>query len=192
MGFSKQYTEFPLGQQFHYFGIRFFPSIFPQLFGINAAELTDKYELLADVLPDVSKFITTGLGDECQKGETAKILDSYFLKLLNNCKINFDHRFYEALDKILITGGSIAIESELNSGISSRQLRRLFDFYIGTTAKTFSKIVRFQTVLQARPSVQSLRKNKIFFDSGYYDQAHFIKEFKTLSGLTPSKAFKEE
>lgn len=83
----------------------------------------------------------------------------------------------------------VDIENDLNTGISSRQLRRLFDFYIGDTAKTFSKVVRFQNILRANPSSQSLRQNKLFFDVGYYDQAHFIKEFKNFYGVTPSKAF---
>jgi transcriptional regulator GlxA family with amidase domain len=83
----------------------------------------------------------------------------------------------------------VTVEKELDTGLSARQLRRLFDFYIGDTAKTFAKVVRFQNILNAKPSTQSLRQNKLFFDAGYYDQAHFIKEFKNFYGVTPSKAF---
>ena len=64
-----------------------------------------------------------------------------------------------------------------------------FEYYIGDTAKTFSKVVRFQHVLNAKPSSDSLRKSKLFYDAGYYDQAHFIKEFRNFYGVTPSKAF---
>ncbi|MEL6924825.1 MAG: helix-turn-helix domain-containing protein, partial [Bacteroidota bacterium] len=77
---------------------------------------------------------------------------------------------------------------ELNTGISPRQLRRLFKFYIGDTPKTFCKVVRFQHILKAKHSRQSLRHNKLFYDLGYYDQAHFIKDFKHLYGLTPGDA----
>src|SRR5699024_7494267 len=101
-----------------------------------------------------------------------------------------DNRLYGALEIILQNFGSIAIEKDLNTGISPRQLRRLFEFYIGDTAKTFSKVVRFQNILQTKLTHQSLRKNKLFFDSGYYDQSHFIKEFKNFYGVTPSKAFR--
>ncbi|MFD2539818.1 hypothetical protein [Sphingobacterium chuzhouense] len=59
------------------------------------------------------------------------------------------------------------IEKDLNTGISQRQLRRIFEFYVGDTAKTFSKVIRFQNILRAKPSKQSLRQNKLFFDAGY-------------------------
>ena len=74
-------------------------------------------------------------------------------------------------------------------GISPRQLRRIFNFYIGTTAKTFSNVVRFQHILNTSPSKQSLKDSKPYFDVGFFDQAHFIKTFKTFYGVTPSEAF---
>ena len=98
---------------------------------------------------------------------------------------------YQAINLILKNFGVVDVEKDLNTGISSRQLRRLFTFYIGDTAKTFSKVVRFQNILRAKPSLQSLKQNKLFFDTGYYDQAHFIKDFKNFYGVTPNRAFRK-
>jgi transcriptional regulator GlxA family with amidase domain len=109
--------------------------------------------------------------------------------LLKTQAFDNDSRLYNAIEKILQEFGVVNIEQDLDTGISQRQLRRLFEFYIGDTAKTFAKVVRFQNILRAKPSSQSLRQNKLFFDVGYYDQAHFIKEFKNFYGVTPSKAF---
>ncbi len=95
-----------------------------------------------------------------------------------------DNRFFSALLQILQSKGSIHI-SELDTGISTRQLRRLFDYYIGDSPKTFSNIVRFQHILSAKAY-----HNHSFLDT-YYDQAHFIKSFKTFYGDTPSKVFAE-
>ena len=116
-------------------------------------------------------------------------MDAYFLEILENSSFDHDARLYGAIEIILQKSGVVDIESDLNTGISSRQLRRLFEFYIGDSAKTFSKIVRFQNILKAKPSSQSLRQNKLFFNVGYYDQAHFIKEFRNFYGVTPGKAF---
>lgn len=189
MGFCKKFTEFPLGNSFNYAGVRFLPTMFPQLFGINAKELSNRYEHLHLVLPKLSQFIANNFNETQEPGEIKTLLDSYFYQLMTKADFDNDNRLYEAVGIILRNYGVLDVEKDLNTGISSRQLRRLFEFYIGDSAKTFSQVVRFQNILRAKPSAQSLRQNKLFFDVGYYDQSHFIKEFKNFYGVTPARAF---
>jgi AraC-like DNA-binding protein len=189
MGFCKKFTKFPLDNTFNYVGVRFLPTMFPQIFKINAMELSNRYEHLQSVVPYLSDFISNHFNDTQKHEEIKKIFDNYFLSLIAKTTIDNDSRLYGAMEIILKNFGVIDIEKDLDTGISSRQLRRLFEFYIGDTAKTFSKVVRFQNILKAKPSRQSLRQNKLFFDVGYYDQSHFIKEFKNFYGVTPSRAF---
>jgi len=191
-GFSSKYTEFSLGNSFHYIGVRFLPTMFPQLFRINAAALSNRSEALNTVVPVLSRFIQDNFHYQLSMKDMVCMLDNWFLQLSAKANFNADTRLYEAMDIILKNAGMIHIENDINTGISPRQLRRLFEHYIGDTPKTFSKIVRFQQILRAKPSVQSLRRNKLFFDAGYHDQAHFIKEFKLLYGITPAKAFDKE
>jgi len=189
MGFCKQYTEFPLGNSFHYVGIRFLPTMFPQLFGVDAAALSNRYQHLSDVVPEVATFITEQLNGLPSSAKIKVLFDTYFIDAFTKAQFDDDKRLYGAIGIILQNFGVLNIETDLDTGISPRQLRRLFEFYIGDTAKTFAKVVRFQNILRAKPSSQSLRQNKLFFDAGYYDQAHFIKEFKNFYGVSPSKAF---
>ena len=189
MGFCKKYTEFPLENSFDYFGVRFFPSVFPQLFKVDASQLSNRFEQLSAVIPDTASFISEHLSDELTFPQIKETFDSYFLNLIQNTAFSNDTRFYNAMEIILKNYGVINIETDLDTGLSSRQLRRLFEFYVGDSAKTFSKVVRFQNILRAKPSGQSLKQNKLFSDTGYYDQAHFIKEFKTFYGVTPGKLY---
>lgn len=189
MGFCKKFTEFPLDSSFNYVGVRFLPTMFPQLFRINALELSNRYEHLHSVVPHLSDFISNHFNETQQQEEIKILLDKYFLELTAKTVFDDDNRLYGALGIILKNFGVIDIEKDLDTGISTRQLRRLFEFYIGDTAKTFSKVVRFQNILKAKPSNQSLGQNKLFSDAGYYDQSHFIKEFKNFYGVSPSKAF---
>ncbi|MCE7996326.1 MAG: AraC family transcriptional regulator [Roseivirga sp.] len=188
-GLSTSYIEFPLAPSFHYLGIRFLPTGFPQLFNVKASELTNRFEELGAINPEIAHFIATQFDESMSLGEITPRLDGFFLKLQASVSSEVDGRFYQAFETILASYGNVSIEKGLDTGISPRQLRRLFEFYIGDSAKTFSKIVRFQQLLYAKPSTARLRKEKLFYDVGYYDQAHFIKEFKTLFGTTPSKAF---
>lgn len=189
MGFCKKFTEFPLENTFNYVGIRFFPTMFPLLFKVNAKELSNRFEHLDNVIPATAGFINSNIAAGQNMAGIKKIFDAYFLQLVSTTDTDMDSRLYDALQIIFTNFGVVDIEHDLDTGISPRQLRRLFDFYIGDSAKTFSKVVRFQHILRAKPSSQSLRQNKLFFDVGYYDQAHFIKEFKNFYGVTPGKAF---
>ena len=137
----------------------------------------------------MSSFISDSLHAGQSAAQVTDLLDQYLLHILHQTDFDDDPRLYEALTIILKNYGVVDMEKDIDTGISQRQLRRLFEFYIGDTPKTFSKVVRFQNILRAKPSTQSLRQNKLFFDAGYYDQAHFIKEFKNFYGVTPSKAF---
>ncbi len=190
MGFSNSCTEFPLESSFNYLGIRFLPTIFPLLYNINAAELTNKFELLDVVTPVLAKNIT-GLAEGITELTSLRArLDRYFLKVISNSQFKLDSRLYNAIDIILSNQGTLNVGKDIDAGISPRQLRRLFKYFIGDSPKGFSKVVRFQNLLKAKPSKESLRKNKLFFDLGYYDQAHFVKEFKHLYGLPPTSALK--
>jgi AraC-like DNA-binding protein len=189
MGFCKKFIEFPLSSSFNYIGIRFLPTMFPQLFNINAKELSNRFEELRSVLPSVALFIRNNLHAALDAEQIAQAFDNYFKQRITTIKFNNDNRLYEAIELILNSQGMHAVENGLTNGISARQLRRLFEFYIGDTPKVFSQVVRFQAILKAKPSSQSLRQNKLFFDTGYYDQSHFIREFKNFYGVTPAKAF---
>jgi len=189
MGFCKKYTEFEIGEKFNYVGIRFFPTVFPVLFKVNAKELSNNYSPLQPIASETSNFIASAFSINESLTAIKNKLDSHLIELINAKETNLDERFKNALQLILKNFGVINVQTELNVGLSPRQLRRYFDSYIGTTAKSFSQVIRFQNILRAKPSSQSLKNNKIFYELGYYDQAHFIKEFKKFYGVTPAKAF---
>jgi len=189
MGFCKKYTEFPLDNSFHYIGIRFLPTMFPVLFKVDAKELSNRFERLEVVVNETSKFIANNFAGNDEFGQIRSKFDNYFIGIIKNSTSDLDSRFKNALHIILKNFGVVNVQSDLDVGLSQRQLRRYFEYYVGDTAKTFSQVVRFQNILNAKPSTQSLRQNKIFFDLGFYDQAHFIKEFKNFYGVTPNKAF---
>lgn len=191
MGFSKTFVEFPLEDKFNYIGIRFLPTVFTRIFKVNAEELSSQCEHLHFVIPNFSKFIRENFHDKLVAKELVQILDSYFLKVIYQNTLMDDNRLYNALEIILKKRGILHVEKDLDIGISSRQLRRLFEYYIGDSAKTFSKVVRFQNILKAELSTQDSRFNDVLSDSGYYDQSHFIKEFKCFYGETPSIGLKK-
>lgn len=68
-------------------------------------------------------------------------------------------------------------------GLSAKQLAVRFRRQIGTTPKRFARLARFRRVVErVRPGVDWAA---LAVDCGYYDQAHFIKDFRSFCGTTP-------
>lgn len=191
MGFCKQYTEFALPQSFHYVGVRFLPAAFPYLFSIDGSELSNRYGKLGDVVPQLAKYIADQMQPQYGADRIVALLNEFFINCLIKHTPATDPRFVASVLQILKSAGSLQVERELNTGLSPRQLRRMFNFYIGDSPKIFSQIIRFQQLLKAKPSTQLLKSEKLYFDAGYYDQSHFIKAFKTFYGTTPAKIAEE-
>lgn len=71
------------------------------------------------------------------------------------------------------------------SGFSQKQFISLFKNYVGITPKYFQRIVRFSEILLKIQNEQKLSWAEISLDCGFYDQAHFIKEFQHFCGYNP-------
>jgi AraC-like DNA-binding protein len=73
------------------------------------------------------------------------------------------------------------------AGISTRQLERLFERYIGVSPKSFARLTRFQKVSQRLIQNDFDRLVDLALEHEYYDQMHFVKECKSFAGVTPSR-----
>lgn len=105
--------------------------------------------------------------------------------LLSQLKdIQSDKLIMEAVKMIYASKGTIRIK-ELNEKlfISQSPFEKRFRKLVGTTPKKFASIVRFNTVLDSLGKVKSL--TELCYDNNFFDQAHFIKDFKQFTGDTP-------
>lgn len=93
-----------------------------------------------------------------------------------------------AVDHIYASKGLIRIRHLAGMlHISQDPFEKRFRKVIGATPKKFATIVRFQSVLQHHATSSSLTATA--YESGYYDQAHFIKDFRLFTGESPEKFF---
>jgi len=67
--------------------------------------------------------------------------------------------------------------------ISQSAFEKRFRKLVGASPKKFASIVRFNTVLQDIGKAKSL--TEICYENDFFDQAHFIKDFKQFTGSTP-------
>ena len=71
-------------------------------------------------------------------------------------------------------------------GLSSRRFSEVFNDQVGLTPKLYCRIQRFQKVLRRIAKRGEIDWTDMALDCGYFDQAHFIHDFKAFSGLTPA------
>lgn len=111
-----------------------------------------------------------------------KIVEQFLLAQLRNVEI--DKLIVEAVKLIYQSNGTIRIK-ELNEKllISQSPFEKRFRKVVGTTAKKFASIVRFNTILNDLNNSKSLID--ICYENNFFDQSHFIKDFKQFTGDTP-------
>jgi AraC-like DNA-binding protein len=111
-----------------------------------------------------------------------KIVEQFLLSQLKD--IQTDKLIIEAVKLIYQSNGTIRIK-ELNEKLSISQspFEKRFRKVVGTTAKKFASIVRFSTVLDHLNETKTL--TEICYENNFFDQAHFIKDFKQFTGDTP-------
>ena len=72
------------------------------------------------------------------------------------------------------------------TGITQKHLITLFRKYVGLSPKMFSRIYKFQKVIHLIGQEEKIDWSMLAYEGGYFDQAHFIKEFQAFSGINPT------
>jgi transcriptional regulator GlxA family with amidase domain len=97
------------------------------------------------------------------------------------------------IDALLATNGSARIKTILKEDLSKRrQLERKFKKQIGISPKQLGKVIRLQSALKILLNRKTESLTNIAYESEYYDQAHFIKDFKEFTGTNPNKFLDNE
>jgi AraC-like DNA-binding protein len=71
-------------------------------------------------------------------------------------------------------------------GLSPKRLVERFKTAVGVAPKRYCRILRFQRALQCAERGREVDWTRIAMDCGYYDQAHFIHDFRSFAGITPT------
>ncbi|WP_415608895.1 helix-turn-helix domain-containing protein [Liquorilactobacillus mali] len=157
---------------------------------IAPKELFNNEFFLDDVLihSKCDKLITNLIENNSFQEQVNYILKK-FLPTLSSGNI-YPRKYYNnelflaILNKINNTNGSLKIESLSDlTGYSTRYINKIFTEYVGVGPKKYANYIRFQHALNLlnHELAQSI--------NGFYDQAHFINNFKEFSSLTPKKYY---
>lgn len=92
-----------------------------------------------------------------------------------------------AVDTIINGGGAVPIQSiSAQLDISHKHLVELFKGTVGLSPKRFARLIRLEHAI-AESQTRSVNWTAVAHDCGFHDQAHFNREFKCFTGVTPSE-----
>lgn len=187
-GQTQTFKRFIIHEDFGIFGVYLYPFAIPVLFGIPATEITNQ-------MPDMQTFLGNQ-GSELEERmmlandhiERVKIISLFLESKLVRSKVN-EPAVFSVINHIIQNKGVSNVRelAEL-SCLSTRQLERNFKTFSGFSPKLYLRIIRFQAALDAYGS-QDKSLTEIAYECGYYDQSHFIHDFKTFSGQHPGVYF---
>jgi AraC-like DNA-binding protein len=99
----------------------------------------------------------------------------------------------QVIAHIVSMQGNVRIdELAYHSNLSERQFNRRFSNMVGLSPKNFAGIIRFQHFFKQAQLLPNQNLGAVALDCGYYDQSHFIREFKQYTGMNPSEYFKQD
>jgi AraC-like DNA-binding protein len=94
--------------------------------------------------------------------------------------------FELALRQFVASGGAATVErSARAAGCSIRQVERLFAEQVGLSPKAVARVLRFQAALGRLMHDPQAALVSVAAEAGYYDQAHFIRDFRAMTGGVP-------
>lgn len=115
------------------------------------------------------------------------ILERFLLGELK--KAEPDHLVREAIEQIKLMKGDIKIKDLLTRlPISRDPFEKRFRKITGTSPKHFAAIIRLKNLIENYKDNSTL--TQAAYSAGYFDQAHFIKDFRAFTGQTPLEFFK--
>lgn len=173
------------------FSTRFNPAGLQPFIDFDVDDFTGRALTVAELWGDDGIVLEKAM-IACADNEARKAtVEAFLLKKLE--AVNFDNRDVEyCVDALLQSEGTTSIDKLADElEIGQRQLERKFVAAVGLSPKFLARIIRFQNTLQLIEKKEFVSFTNVAYDGGFYDQAHFIRDFKEFTGLNPKQYFSE-
>ncbi|WP_207510361.1 helix-turn-helix domain-containing protein [Longitalea luteola] len=171
------------------YGIRFHPHTLHFLFGFPADLLTNNMLPLHDI--PAAYILKNCISEHFE--ETCSKLEMVLLQLCKKAdlSVNRFHYIDYAVQEIIKSKGDISISHLLNrTGISQRYFDTVFRESVGINPKSFCNIVKLNSFISYKNKYPHKKLTECCYESNFFDQSHFIKLFKSVTGKLPKEYFK--
>lgn len=188
---TKPYVIEPVGITGS-FVVQFKPNGFFPFTSIPVKELENKAIPLNKLFGEEGIKLGNQILNANSTSERIQIIENFLFNVLSD-KNNVDNIVKSTVETIFRTNGQFSVnEFSSTNDVSRRQLARKFSSAIGLSPKQLAKTIRIQSTLKVLLNEEITSLTELAYENEYFDQAHFIKEFKEFTGLTPKKFFGDD
>jgi len=164
------------------FGVRFRPGMSQAFLPVPGLKTTDQSLSLSDIWGANARRLVEQISEAQSPAQCIQLFET---RLRNPGDSTVVQRLCTS---IVQQAGQVRMDDlAFQAGLSARQLRRLFLEQIGLSPKHFCRVIRFRNSVSRLPRTGRTEWAQVALDCGYYDQAHFINEFREFSGHTPGE-----
>ncbi len=171
------------------FAVRFYPEGFLPFATLQLTSLQNRAVSLSKFYGNVGVKLENDIIRASSIFERIRISESFLEDQLSNQEV-LDKIIKESIKIIFDLKGQISV-SDLSKETNAhrRKLERRFSSIIGISPKQLAKIVRLQSTIRMLLNKQFSSLTALAHEGNYYDQAHFIKDFKEFTGQSPKRFF---
>lgn len=171
------------------FSVRFQPNGFLPFASMPIKDMENTAVSLEKLFGKEGEELEQKVLQAAKTAEKISLVEAFLLnRLIDNETI--DRLIKSTVETILTANGQLSIdELSKQTNINRRQLERKFSSAIGLSPKQLSKTIRLQAALKMLLNKNFTSLTALAYEGEYYDQAHFIKDFKELTGHTPKEFY---
>jgi AraC-like DNA-binding protein len=185
---TRPYDVEPTGETGIFF-VRFHPNGFLPFATIPIKEMENTAVPLEKLFGEEGQEIGQKILRANTTSERINFIETFLLNRLTDAE-TVDQIVKSTVETILTANGQLSIdELSRQTKINRRQLVRKFSSAIGLSPKQLSKTIRLQSTLKTLLTRKVTNLTDLAYEGDYYDQAHFIKDFKEFTGLTPKEFY---
>jgi AraC-like DNA-binding protein len=172
-------------------GAHFHPGGASQVLGFPADELRDRVVELEDLWGSDARYLREALLEATAPQAKFQILERHLTRRMRS-RGPPDRTVAHALRRFHMEPHVATIDEAAHlAGVSHKHLIAKFREVVGLTPKVFCRIGRFQKVLRTIHRQETVGWAEVAAACGYYDQSHFIQDFRRFSGLNPTAYLRE-
>lgn len=164
----------------------FHPGAFHRLTGIPVQEMVNQDLDAGHVLGRGVWQVQRDLQAAATPGQMKQMMEDFFLKRIGQVRktiLPFD----QAIGHWVTNNGLLSVQQvAADACLSNRQFERKCYERLGMTPKLFARLLRFSKAHAIIEQQTGLGWAAIAYECGYYDQMHFIRDFKEFAGTTPT------